>query len=35
MKPVITDNFILVPLTGDFEKGKQVKLVVTVEKIKK
>jgi len=34
MKPVITDNFILLPLNGDFEKGKQIKITFTAQRIR-
>jgi len=33
LKPVITDNFILVPLSGDFEKGTQIKITFTAQRI--
>lgn len=33
LKPVITDNFILVPLTGDFTEGQRLKVVFSAQKI--
>ena len=34
LQPVITDNFILVPLSGEFEKDKRLKVVFTAKKIR-
>ncbi len=31
LKPVVTDNFILIPLKGEFKKGEQIKIVFRAE----
>jgi zinc protease len=33
LKPVITDNFILVPLTGDFTAGQRLKVVLSAQRL--